>query len=151
MPDARRAFLPKWGPVGHDDFMSDAELRIRSILDEMQDAVGAKDLDALSSVFGDDIVLFGTAAANMNRHETTSYLAQVIAQDSTIRWEWDTVVPLVDQSGLLVFAVVGTVGLEDSDGRPDGQREVFRLTGVAVQHNAHWRLSHFHGSVPHWD
>jgi ketosteroid isomerase-like protein len=131
--------------------MSDAELRIRSILDQLQDAVGAKDLDALSAIFNDDIVLFGTAAANMNRHETTSYLAQVIAQAGTIRWEWDTVVPLVDELGLLVFAVVGTVGLEDSAGRPDGQRDAFRLTGVAVQHGAHWRLSHFHGSVPQQD
>jgi hypothetical protein len=75
----------------------------------------------------------------------------VIAQQGTIRWEWDAVVPLVDESGLLVFAVVGTVGLEDAEGRPDGQRDAFRLTGVAVQRDARWRLSHFHGSVPQAD
>src|ERR1700709_230349 len=129
MGGTTRASFAKQGQVGHDDFMSDAELRIRSILDQLQDAVGAKDLDALSAIFNDDIVLFGTGAANMNRHETTSYLAQVIAQGSTIRWEWDTVVPLGDELGLLVFAVVGTVGLEDSDGRPVGQRDAFRLPG----------------------
>lgn len=115
---------------------------------QLQDAVSAKDHAALSSLFDDEIVLVGTAAANMNRHETISYLAQVVAQEGTIRWTWDTVVPLVDEPGLLVFVVVGTVGMVDSAGRPDGQRDEFRLTGVAVERDAGWRLSHFHGSVP---
>jgi ketosteroid isomerase-like protein len=128
--------------------MTNAETRVRSILGQLQDAVSAKDLAALSSLFDDDIVLFGTATANMNQREATSYLARVVAQDDTIRWTWDTVVPLVDEPGLLVFAVVGTVGMVDSAGRPDGQRDGFRLTGVAVERNAVWRLSHFHGSVP---
>jgi ketosteroid isomerase-like protein len=110
-----------------DDFMTSAETRVRSILGQLQDAVSAQDLAALSSLFDDDIVLFGTAAANMDRRETTSYLARVVAQEGTIRWTWDTVVPLVDEPGLLVFAVVGTVGMVDSAGRPDGQREEFRL------------------------
>jgi uncharacterized protein (TIGR02246 family) len=130
------------------DFMTNAETRVRSILDQLQDAVRAKDLAALSSLFDEDIVLFGTAAASMDRRETTSYLARVVAQEGTIRWTWDTVVPLVEEPGLLVFAVVGTVGMVDSTGRPDGQRDQFRLTGVAVERDAVWRLSHFHGSVP---
>jgi len=128
--------------------MTNAETRVRSILGQLQDAVSAKDLVALSSLFDDDVVLFGTVAANMNRHETISYLARVVAQEGTIRWTWETVVPLVDEPGLLVFAVVGTVGTVDSTGRPDGQRGGFRLTGVAVERDAVWRLSHFHGSVP---
>ena len=128
--------------------MANAETRVRSILGQLQDAVSAKDLVALSSLFDDDVVLFGTVAANMNRHETISYLARVVAQEGTVRWTWDTVVPLVDEPGLLVFAVVGTVGTVDSTGRPDGQRGGFRLTGVAVERDAVWRLSHFHGSVP---
>ena len=118
---------------------------------QLQDAVSAKDLAALSSLFDDDIVLFGTAAATMDRADTLSYLARVVAQEGTIRWTWDTVVPLVDEPGLLVFAVVGTVGMVDSTGRPDGQRGGFRLTGVAVERDDVWRLSHFHGSVPEED
>lgn len=128
--------------------MTDAEARIRSILGQLQAAVDGKELDALLALFDDDIVLFGTTAANMDRRESTSYLARVIAQQGTIRWEWDRVVPIVDQSGLIVFAVVGTVGLEDSEGRPDGPRDAFRLSGVAVQRDGSWKLSHFHGSVP---
>jgi uncharacterized protein (TIGR02246 family) len=133
----------------HDDgFMTSAETRVRSILGQLQDAVSAQDLAALSSLFDDDIVLFGTAAANMDRHETISYLARVVAQEGTIQWTWDTVVPLVDEPELLVFAVVGTVAMVDSTGRLDGQRDGFRLTGVAVERDSGWRLSHFHGSVP---
>ena len=128
--------------------MTNAEERARSILGVLQDAVSAKDLPALSSLFDDDVVLFGTAAANMDRHETMSYLGRVVAQEGTIRWTWDTVVPLVAELGVLVFAVVGTVGMVDSAGRPDGERDGFRLTCVAVERDAVWRLSHFHGSVP---
>jgi uncharacterized protein (TIGR02246 family) len=131
--------------------MTNAETRVRSILDQLQEAVSAKDLAALSALFDDDIVLFGTAAVNLDRHETTSYLARVVAQEGTIQWTWDTVVPLVDEPGLLVFAVVGTVGMLDSAGAPDGRRDEFRLTGVAVERDAVWRLSHFHGSVPEQD
>jgi uncharacterized protein (TIGR02246 family) len=128
--------------------MTDAEARIRSILGQLQGAVAAKDLDALVALFNDDIALFGTAAANMDRRESTSYLTQVIAPQATIRWEWDRVVPIVDGSGLLVFAVVGTVGFEDSEGRPDGRRDAFRLTCVAVERDGRWLLSHSHGSLP---
>ena len=131
--------------------MTDAETRIRSILGQLQDALTANDLDALSALMDDDIVLFGTAAANMDRRETIAYITEVIAQEGTVRWGWDSVVPLVDEPGLLVFAGVGTVGFEDSQGRPDGPRDQFRLTVVAVEREAGWRLSHFHASVPQED
>jgi ketosteroid isomerase-like protein len=131
-----------------DVLMTDTAARIYSILGELQDGVAAKDLGALSALLDDDTVVFGTAAANADRQESISYLAQVIAQEGTVRWTWDTVLPLVDESHLLVFAVVGTVGFDDAEGRPVGQRDVFRLTAVAVNRDGHWRLSHFHGSVP---
>lgn len=128
--------------------MSDAEAKIRSLLDELQLGVAAKDLDTLVALFDDEVVLFGTAGTNIDRREAISYLARVVAQQGTIRWQWDTVLPLVDESRLLVFAVVGTVGLESAAGGADEQRDEFRMTAVAVNRDGRWRLTHFHGSVP---
>jgi SnoaL-like protein len=93
-------------------------------------------------------VLFGTAAANLDRAQTVAYLAQLAGQEGTIRWEWGQVLPLFNRSEVLVFAAIGTVGLDDAQGRPVGEREPFRLTCVAVAQDGHWRLRHFHGSVP---
>jgi hypothetical protein len=116
-----------------DDFMTTAETRLRSIFGQLQDAVSARDLAALSSLFDDDIVLFGTAAAHMDRRETTPYLARIVAQEGTIRWTWDTVVPLVDEPGLLVFAGL-TV-------HPRRGQDLDRLTtrGLPGGHRTGWR------------
>jgi uncharacterized protein (TIGR02246 family) len=128
-----------------------SEATIHSILNELQEGIAAKDLDALAALLDDDIVLFGTSAANVDRHEAMAYLAGVVAQEGTVRWTWDRVLPLAVETQLLVFAVVGTVGFDDADGRPHGQRHPFRLTVVAVHRDGRWRLRHFHGSVPHSD
>jgi hypothetical protein len=93
-------------------------------------------------------VLFGTAAANLDRTQTDAYVARVIAQEGILRWGWDQVVPVLDEPGVLAFAVVGTVGFEDAQGQLVGERDAFRLTCVAVLREGHWRLRHFHGSVP---
>ena len=128
--------------------MTDAEHTARGILAELQDAVAAKDHDRLARLMADDVVLFGTAAANLDRDQTLAYLARVLAQEGTIRWEWDCVAPLVTAPDLLAFAAVGTVGLDDADGRAEGARDTIRLSCVAVEENGRWRLRHFHGSVP---
>jgi uncharacterized protein (TIGR02246 family) len=128
--------------------MADPEQEARELLSRLQDAVASKDLDLLTTLFAEDVVLFGTAAANLGREQTERYLAAVVAQDGVIRWAWDTVLPLVHEPELLVFSVLGSVGLETADGRPTGEREVFRLTCVAVQRDGRWLLQHFHGSVP---
>ena len=128
--------------------MTDAETTARALLDQLRDAIAAKDLEALSALFDDDVVLFSTASAALDRDETIAYLTIVTAQDDVIRWSWDTVSPLVDEPGLLVFAVVGTVGLESVDGQPASEGSSFRLTVVAVERDGRWLLRHFHGSVP---
>jgi uncharacterized protein (TIGR02246 family) len=131
--------------------MTDQEQTARRILAQLQDAVAANDLDELAELLDDDVVLFGTAAANLDRAQTTAYLARVVSQDGTIRWEWEHVLPLLGKSDALVFAAIGTVGLDDAQGRPIGKRDTFRLTCVAVAYDNHWRLRHFHGSVPEKD
>ena len=128
--------------------MTDAERTARGILAELQDAVAAKDVDRLSELFDDEVVLFGTAAANLDRDETIDYLARVVAQEEIIRWAWDRVTVLVSTPELLSFAVVGSVWVEDDLGQPLGHRTPFRLTCVALEQRGRWRLRHFHGSVP---
>jgi uncharacterized protein (TIGR02246 family) len=135
------------GPC-HDAVMPEsasAEAVARELLTALQDAVAAKDLDKVSSIFDDDVAVFGTGSANLDRAESIAYLTQVLAQDGVIRWDWVRVRPLVSTDDVLCFAVVGTVGL---DGWAEADRDDFRLTCVAVKDKERWRLRHFHGSVP---
>lgn len=128
--------------------MTDLEPVARGILERLQGAVAGKDHAEVAELFDDDVVLFGTAAENLDRAQTTAYLARVLAQDGTIRWAWDSVIPVFHEPGVVVFAAVGTVGFEDAQGQPVGRRDAFRLTCVAVAQDGRWRLRHFHGSVP---
>jgi SnoaL-like domain len=122
--------------------VTDAERTAREVLAQLQDCVDAKDVGQLGQLMDDDVALVGTASANLDRTRTMAYLHRVVAQEGAIRWEWDQVRPLVSEPGLLCFAAVGTVGLDD------GERQPFRLTCVAVDDQGSWRLRHFHGSVP---
>jgi uncharacterized protein (TIGR02246 family) len=131
--------------------MGDEEQTARQILDDLQDAVASKDLDRVVALLDDDVVLFGTAAANLGLEQTTAYIAALLEMDGTVRWGWDQVLPLASERGLLAFAVLGTAGFEDDDGVPDGDPDPFRLTVVAVLRDGRWRLRHFHGSFPYTD
>lgn len=117
----------------------------RDLLDALQDAVASKDSATLGRVFDDEVVLFGTAAANMDRAQTDAYLARVLSQPGVLRWEWDEVVTLWRSAEVLAFAAVGTVGFDDEP------RDPIRLTCVAVSTADGWRLRHFHGSIPETD
>jgi uncharacterized protein (TIGR02246 family) len=118
------------------------------LLSELQGAVAAKSLDRMTALFTDDVVLFGTVAANVDREQTLAYVQAVLAQEGTIRWEFEQVLPVVHTPDVLAFACVGSVGFDDEAGHPDGDRQPFRLSCVAVEEDGRWRLSHFHGSVP---
>jgi uncharacterized protein (TIGR02246 family) len=137
--------------VLQDGCMTDPETTARRLLDEIQEATAAKDAERLAGLFAEDVVLFGTAAANIGRHESITYLHRVLAQEGTIRWHWKQVEPLLAEPEVICFAVVGSVGFESADGEPEGQRDAFRLTILAVQESGQWRVRHFHGSVPQTD
>ena len=127
---------------------TDGDTIAHRLLEELQEAVTAKDVDRLLALFSDDPVLFGTTAANLDRQQTRRYLEMVVDQDGFIRWDFQDVVTLVSSPGLVSFAAVGTVGFDDATGRATGRRDAFRLTCVAVEEGDRWRLRHFHGSVP---
>jgi hypothetical protein len=128
--------------------MTDSEQLARGILDRMQNAFVSKDPLEVAALFDDELVVFGTAAENLDRAQSLDYVARVLSQDGTVRWGWDEVVPVLNEPDVVVFAVVGTVGFEDAQGQPDGERDVFRLTCVAVPRDGNWVLRHFHGSIP---
>jgi ketosteroid isomerase-like protein len=128
--------------------MTNPEQTARVILEELQNAVAAKDLDGLGRLVSDDVVFFGTAEANLDRDQTMAYLAREMAREGIIRWEWNRVAILASAPGFLSFAALGIVVIENPAGLPDGDRAVFRLTCVAVREDDRWRLRHFHGSMP---
>lgn len=123
----------------------------RSILDALQTAFAGHDLAAVTRLLDDEVVLFGTAVANLDRAQTDAYVERVLDHEGTLRWGWDQVLPVLSEPGVLAFAVVGTVGFEDTRGKSVGERDAFRLTCVAVLRDGQWRLRHFHGSVPQQD
>jgi len=120
----------------------------RGILDRLQNAFGRKDPAEIAALFDDQLVVIGTAAENLDRTQSDEYVARVFSQPGTVRWGWDQVVPVLSEPDVVVFVVVGTVGFEDAQGQPVGDRDAFRLTCVAVARDGNWRLRHFHGSIP---
>jgi SnoaL-like domain len=124
---------------------NDDEELARRLLAELQQAVTLKRLDRVLQVFDTDLVVFGTAVANLDSEHSVAYLERVLDQPSPIRWEWDVVRPVARDEQVFCFAAIGSVGFA---GDPDDDREPFRLTCVAVSDGSRWRLRHFHGSVP---
>jgi hypothetical protein len=128
--------------------MTEAEQVARAILADLQDGFVAHDLAAVTTLLDDEVVVFGTAAESLDGEQSRDYVARMMARDGAVRWSWDRVVPVLFETTILSFAVLGTVGFEDAQGRALGVRQPFRLTCVAVVRDGKWRLRHFHGSVP---
>lgn len=124
---------------------ADDEALAFRLLADLQAAMTTRDLDAVVQVFDAELVVFGTAASNVDPEESVAYLKQVLAQPSAIRWAWDDVKPIARDGNVFCFAAVGTVGFDRDS---DEERQAFRLTCAAVQDGSGWRIRHFHGSVP---
>lgn len=127
--------------------MDEPERLARQLLDALQNAMRDRDLELLRQLLDDEIALFGTIRAHLDRTGSLAYLEEVLAQPQTVEWEWTHVQPLVSQDDLMCFAVLGTVGFHGS-AEP---RTPFRLSCVAVRDFTGWRIRHFHGSVPQQD
>ena len=107
-----------------------------AILNALQAAIDARDLDALTSLFHEEAVLIGTSADARDRAGVVAYLTAV-TEGEPFRWEYSDVVPF-HESG---FAAFGEIVLT-ADGRE--RRLPFRLTLTAVD----GRIRSFHGSIP---
>jgi ketosteroid isomerase-like protein len=121
----------------------------RNVLDDLQRAAVARDHAAALGLMTDDIVLFGTAGANLDRPSASEYLRLVFDQEGVIRWDWKTVQVVDARAGAVTFVALGTVGFHDG-GQEQGEAErvPIRLSALIVDEGDRWRLRHFHGSTP---
>ena len=104
----------------------------RRILDALQSAIDARDLDAVAALFHEDAVLIGTSGNARDRAAVLAYLTAVV-EGPPVRWEYSDIVPFHDDG----FAAFGEVVSGEF-------RAPFRLTLVARD----GRISSFHGSIP---
>jgi hypothetical protein len=128
--------------------MTDADQVARGILSQLQLGFVAHDLAVVMDLLDDEVVVFGAGGQGLDAEQSKDYVSRMLAQDGVVRWGWDQVLPVLAEPTVLVFAVVGTVGFDNAQGRAVGERSSFRLTCIAVLRDGRWRLRHFHGSVP---
>ncbi len=125
---------------------SDPVARANALLEELQQAVRAKDHAGALDLFTEDAALLSTTAANLDRDAVSDYLGLVLGQEGYVRWDWDEVCVLDARPGAVTFVALGSVRME---GDPDDDRaSPIRLTCLAVEEGDRWRLRLFHGSLP---
>jgi uncharacterized protein (TIGR02246 family) len=125
--------------------VNDAARLARSVLDRLEERIAAHDLDALTAMCTDDVVLFGTARANVGADATREYLRLVVDSNARLRWHLDPIEVVHADDDRVVVAGFGEVEYDE------GERLVrtpFRLTLVLERAGDDWLVAHFHGSVP---
>ena len=122
-----------------------SEATAREVVALLQAAVDSRDVDRLTALFDDDAVLIGTAAYNHGPEAVRAYLAAVVGQPGSLRWDLAEVHVVLQTSDLLGFTAVGQVVFTE-DGVDDAAP--FRLAVTARRTPAGWRLLSFHGSLP---
>ena len=98
--------------------MSNEQDRARSLLDELEEVLAAKDLDRITDLFSEDIVLIGDDSEHFDRRSTVEYLGVMADMAPTVRWSWDTVAAVPAGPGALSFAAAGTIWFDDEGGLP---------------------------------
>jgi ketosteroid isomerase-like protein len=125
--------------------VTDAARIARTLLDRLEQGIAASDLDALTALCTEDVVLFGSARANVGAAATREYLRLVVDSNASVRWLLAPVEVVHADDDRLVVAGVGEVEYEEGEG---AERLPFRLTLVLERRGEDWLVSHFHGSVP---
>ena len=117
----------------------------RELLDRLEAGVIARDASALDELCTSDVVLFGTAGANVGSEEVGRYLRLVVDSNSTIRWLLDRWSVVHNDGEHLLVAASGHVEFDEGEGP---ERSEFRLSLWLLRENGDWKIGHFHGSVP---
>ena len=133
--------------------MNDAARLARSVLDRFEEGVAASDVDALMSLCTDDVVLFGTARANVGSDASRDYIGVLVEIYATIRWHLDPIGVVHADEERVVVAGFGEVEHSEVEhgAAAAPERTPFRLTLVLARVGDDWRIAHFHGSVPEAD
>ncbi|GAA3531761.1 hypothetical protein AFL01nite_20620 [Aeromicrobium flavum] len=116
----------------------------RDVLDRLEAGVAARDLAALTDLFADEAVLFGTARANFEPDEVGDYL-RLVVEAGSVRWFLDRWSVIHHDGDQLLVAASGEVETDAGDGP---ERSDFRLSLWLLHVGDTWKISHFHGSVP---
>ena len=141
--------MARLGVAGYGDRVSEPpEAAARALLQELEDRLATKNLDAMTDLFANDVVLIGDGVENFDRDSTVSYLGLMADMQPTVRWDWDRLAVVLSTPQVLSFAAAGTIWFDDEAGNPMGEPEPFRVTCVAVDEGDRWRWKHFHGSRP---
>ena len=127
---------------------TDSEATARSILRELEESLATHDLGRMLDFWTDDAVLVGDDSEQWNHQALEEYLGVMADMAPTVRWQWETVAPMANASGTVLFAAAGTISFVDASGEPLGEPEPFRVTCYAIEESGRWRLRHFHGSRP---
>ena len=124
--------------------VADWRANARSVLDELQAKVTARDLPGLRRFFEEPAVLIGTAGDGRTPEAREAYLEAVVAQRAAVLWEWRETLLFYEATDAFGFAAFGDVVLTDV-----GQaiRAPIRATFFAVRTDRGWRLREFHGSI----
>lgn len=116
----------------------------RALLDRFEAGIAARDLTALIEMCTEDVVLYGSARANVGREEARRYL-ELVVQANTLRWLLDSWSVLHHDDKYLLLAATGQVEFDEGTGP---ERSDFRLSLWLVRETETWKIGHFHGSVP---
>jgi ketosteroid isomerase-like protein len=116
-----------------------------AVLNDLQSAIDARDLDALTGLFDEPAVLVGTSGHAVTAQERRSYLNGVISGPAAMRWEWREVIPVHETETLIALTAFGDIVVTSPDGE---DRSPIRVSVVATRVGGTWRLKQFHGSIP---
>lgn len=119
---------------------------VRELLDALNAAVAARDLERTLALFTGDVVLLGSEAEEtaVGQDELRAFLTRFFQRPYTVRWHGDDLT-VGDAAGVVWFLLVGE--LVRSGGQE--QRSPYRLSAVLLAEGGTYRIAQFHGSEPY--
>ena len=135
---------PTAAPAPRDDAPAPAQVA-REVLDALNAATGARDVESALACFTPDAVLLGSGALEnpVGQDELRAFLTRLFAQPATISYEGDDLT-VGEHAGTVWFLLIGEAVLTDER----SERFPYRLAGVLVPAGGRHRLAQLHGSEP---